>query len=125
MSRRDGAVSCLRGTAEVRNAPVRPSLASPMPPGELAWCPSAGEETGEGGGGSAFILPGRWGFGARSLLGCAGSRRLSSELLAKHRDARTFAAGRAGWRAGMLEQAGWSAAAGCRYRASGKELSEP
>lgn len=107
LSRRDGAISCLRGTDEVRNAPVRPGLASPTLPSELARRHSAAEEMGEGGGGSAFIPPGRWGFGARSLLGCAGSRRLSPELLAKHRDAGTLATRWAGSAADQDVRAGW------------------
>lgn len=123
LSRHDGAVSCLRGSAEVRNALVRPSLASPTVPSELAQRQSAGEEMGEGGEGSAFIPPGWWGPGTRSLPACAGSHQLSPELLAKHRGTGTHT-GLTLWQAGMPEQSGWSAATRCQYGASGNELSE-
>lgn len=109
LSRHDGAISCLRGSAEVRNALVRPSLASPTAPSELAQHHSACGQMGEGAGeGSTFIHPEWWGLGTRSLLFCAGSRHLSPELLAKHRGTRTHT-GLTPWRAGMPEQAGWLA----------------
>lgn len=54
LSRHDGAVSCLWGTAKAGNAPVRPGLASPTLPSELAWRHHVGKEMG-GGGGCVFI----------------------------------------------------------------------